>query len=343
MQLINFLLDVLAVVLMIRLFSVLRKQPVQEEIVNKTFIYLIRVVIAIGIIDVVWDFMIINGKRAEQGSSNIQLLTGIGNNLLALMFGVAAVYLTTVFLAFWLYCLNWRLYHDMGYLKRRFWIDALPLTIAGIALIISCILLAVSDGAGLYFTIAYLIFMAARLYYFVLSFWHLYQFKKQNGYLRFFNVWAFFLPVFAGWLLQDLQIISLCALGSAAGVYFLYTSIEAERRYQDKETGFYNLSFTDYLKDLISKDRYETYSAMVFDVGSDGKMEAFSGILKKSLPKDCEPIRRSDTEIVVLTGVKNRGPLQMVLDDVSEFTASEGKIVLRKNDESASEFMERVL
>ena len=187
------------------------------------------------------------------------------------------------------------------------------------------------------------IYFFVRLYYFFISLWLLREYKKQNGYLRFFNPWAFFIPVFAGWQIQDLTEWGVASLGTTLGVMLLYNSIMGEQRYMDPETGFYNRDFTGYLKGLIDRKKYAPLSAMIFTLDSSGEMKDFSQILKKQLPKDCEPILRNDHEIVVLTNVGDRGPLNMVMEDVKAVSEAKTQCALKKKEESAEAFMERVL
>ncbi|MCR5405036.1 MAG: hypothetical protein K6E91_14640 [Butyrivibrio sp.] len=334
MTLISCLLDVAAVALMIYLLTTQKKQLDRVDIVDENFRSLIMVVIVMSAADLLWTII---GTGINQ-----KAMTG-DRYWLELVFNIAAVYLTTVFLYFWFYFLSWHLYHDRGYLKRRFRRDLLPMVISSAMLIGSGILLAISDGAAVFFGVAYSAFIIIRLYYFAYSLWYLYDYKKQNGYFRFFNVWAFFLPVFGGWLLQDLGVLNLCALGSAIGVYLLYASMAAKQQYMDEETAFYNTAYIDYLKELISKDAFNPCSAMVFDVEEGRGIKSFSEILKKALPQDCEPIRCAKRRIVVLTCVLGRGPLNMVLQDVRDASQVEGNVKLKKKNESATEFMERVL
>ena len=187
------------------------------------------------------------------------------------------------------------------------------------------------------------IFFVIRVFYFLAALWLLRDYKKQNGYLRFFNPWVFFVPVFAGWLSQDILYLGFAALGSTLGVMLLYSSIVGVQRYMDPETGLYNMEFPVYLKELIRKKKYDPCSAMIFTLNSPGEMQEFSELLKKQLPKNCEPILHSDREIVVLTSVDERGPLAMVIEDVKAVSEVGTGCSLRKKTETAVEFMERVL
>ena len=257
--------------------------------------------------------------------------------------GFIDIFLTTVFIYMWITFLCWHLFGDRDFIRRTFWFGFTPLIVSA-AVTAVCIPVAVLSEPGFWFYIAVLIlFFAIRILYFFIGFCLLREYKKQNGYLRFFNPWVFFVPVFAGWLLQDVFWWGFAALGSTLGLMLLYSSIVAEERYIDPETGLYNTDFTDYLKGLIGRKKYDPLSAMIFTLKEAGEMKDFSGILKKQLPKDCEPIRRGERGVVVLTGVKERGPLSMVLEDVKAASGAETDYTMKKKTETPEGFMDRVL
>ncbi len=253
------------------------------------------------------------------------------------------IFLTTVFLYLWITFLGLYLFDDKDYMRRRFLGGFIPLIISAAVTSVSVPMAIVSES-GYYFFIGVLcLFFIIRVFYFLTSFWLLREYKRQNGYLRFFNPWVFFIPVAAGWLIQDLLMWDFSALGSALGVVLIFSWISGEQRYMDMETGFYNMDFTGYLKELIGKNEYAPCSAMTFTLDSAEKMNGFSEILKKQLPMSCEPILHNDREIVVLTNVRERGPLTMVMEDVKEASDIMGTCTLKKKGETAKEFMERVL
>ena len=256
---------------------------------------------------------------------------------------IIEIFVSTVFIYMWITFLSWALYNDRDFIRRKFWLGFIPLIASAVITAIFVPAAVMSKRGFRNFIIAVVLFFAIRMFYFVLSLKVLQDYKKQNGYLRFFNPWMFFIPVFLGWVLQDVFDWGFSALGSTMGVVLIYTSIIAELRYMDPEMGLYNMDFVGYLKKLIGKNLYDPGSAMIFKLGSAKEMAGFSEILKKQLPVDCEPIIHTDSEIVVLTNVTKREPLMMVIADVMELSGIRGSISLKKKDETTLDFMERVL
>lgn len=256
---------------------------------------------------------------------------------------IADIFLSTLFLYMWVTFLSWYLFEDRDFIKRRFWIGFVPLIVTGALSCVSAPMALMSELGYIFFIINAIAAFVVRVFYFLIALWLLREYKRQNGYLRFFNPYAFFLPVAASWLVQDILFIGVGTLGTTIGVIMLYSSIVAEDQYKDPTTGLYNMDFVDYLKNLIDKKQYSTESAMLFTVKSSEETADFSEILKKQLPADCEPILRNDHEIVVFTSVNYRPPLDMVIEDVKAETEVKASCCLRKKNETAKDFMERVL
>ncbi len=253
------------------------------------------------------------------------------------------IFLSTVFLYMWITFLSLFLFQDKDFIRRKFWVGFTPLIISAVATAVSLPMAVMSELGYVVFLGVVCLFFVIGVFYALIGLWLLREYKRQNGYLRFFNPWVFFIPVFAGWLLQDFFEWGFSALGSTLGVMLLYASIIKEQRYKDPETGFYNTDFIGYLKGLIGRKKYDPCSAMTFTLDSPGDMGDFSGILKAQLPKNCEPILRNDCEVVALTNVRERGPLVMVMEDVKALSEVKTGCILRKKEETAAEFMERVL
>ena len=342
MHLISCLFDVTAIIMMICLLVMMKKQYGGADPEIKYFRNLPVSVILMGIADSLVALVIMSDEGLTAGTVHETFLAEAGYAITAMIISIADIYLTGVFLAFWVYLLCWHLFHDDAYIKRRFWYGSWPLLISGIAMMAGVILVVLTDKAVTVFTVDYIIFFLIRAYYFVVTLFLLREYRSQNGALRFFNVWAFFLPVIVGWLLHEFTGLNLRALGSALGVLLLYISTDGRRRYVDEETGLYNTSYIDYLKNLSGRDRFEPKSALVYDTERIEDIKTFAVTLKKYLPEHCEPVRCSDKKVVIFTGVKTRGPLSMVLDDVTGASGVKGDYVFIGGEESSVEFVERV-
>lgn len=256
---------------------------------------------------------------------------------------IADIFLAMVFLFFWIKNLSMFLFGDRDYLKRKSWIGFTPLIASAVVSAVSVPVALMSQAGFVFFVVFQSVSLIISLVYLLLSLWLLNEHKKQNGYLRFFNPWTFFVPVFAGWILQEVFSLEFAALGSALGVVLLYASIVAEDKYIDAETGYYNKSVIDYLRNLADKNEYNPLSAMTFTVDDPSKIKDFALVLKKQLPQNCEPIRTESGRIVVLTGVPDKSSLYLVTEDVKDGFEVEATCTLKKKKESVKDFMERVL
>ncbi len=253
------------------------------------------------------------------------------------------MFLSTVFLCMWISFLCWFLFKDRDFIRRKFWMGFTPLIVSATVSIFSIPMSVMSEMGFKFFILSLIVAFLVRAFSFIITLRLLHSYKKQNGYLRFFNPWAFFIPVALGWCIQDLVGFGMGSLGSAIGVVLLFVSIVGEERYMDPETRFYKKDFVQYLKKLVEKDKYAPCSAMTFTLSSSEGMKDFAGILKKELPDNCEPIIKSDHEVVVLTNVSEKGPLMMVTGDVEAASEVKGSCTLKKKKETTEEFMERVL
>ena len=341
---VSFAADLVAVVLMICQLVRMKKLPVENESLKGYFRIFSCLVMAMSVIYLLGAYA---GMQIDALTPQDYVQLYEADKPAWIWTAVAAaiidIFLSTVFLYMWIAFLSWFLFEDRKFIRRRFWLGYAPLIIAAAVTSFSIPMAVMSEEGFWFYVVAVCVFFVVRLIYFLLALWLLREYKEQNGYLRFFNPWVFFVPVFAGWVLQDVFYWGFSALGSTLGVMLLYASIISEQRYSDQETGLYNRDFIGYLKELISRGKYNPSSAMTFTLEQAGEMKAFSKILKKQLPKNCEPILRSDREVVVLTNVTGRGPLTMVMEDVKAEFEVKADCTLKKKAETAEEFMERVL
>ena len=341
---ISFAADLLAVVLMIIQLVRLRRLPAEKAEMKRYFGIFSVMVFLMSALHLLNSYaeLRLNALTPKDYLAVLQADLQIWVWMAAASF-IVDIFLSTVFLYQWISFLCWHLYEDKDLIRRRFWLGFAPLLISAAVTGISVPLAVLTDKGYVFSLAAVIAFFVIRVFYFVTALRLLFDYKKQNGYLRFFNPWVFFVPVALGWLLQDILWWGFAAIGSTLGVILLYNSIIYKDRYVDRETGLYNRDFIGYLKGLVSRKKYAPCSAMTFTVDSPGKMKAFSGKLKEQLPNDCEPILCTDCRVVVLTNLEGRGPLTMVIGDVMAVTEAEGKSTLKKKTETTEAFMERVL
>jgi hypothetical protein len=332
-----------AIVLMLRLLGISDRYYTDRKTERRYFRYFIWSDIGMAVINTALQLLYPHRVRFETGSFRELSGADAAMVLIGHTLDLLNLFMTTVFLFLWLVYVSWRLYPGRDYARRRFWRSLAPLLFSGATVIISFIVILFVRDTGLISLISVFAFLIIRVIYFIVSVLRINLYNRQNGRIKFFSVRGFYIPVVLGTLIEDFTDFNVRALGAAIGITFLYASIVLEQRYQDSETGLYNSSYREYLEKLMQHRRFSPCSAMVFTAGDADSIKELSAVLKKKLPKDCEPIRHSDCEVVVLTQVREKAPLYLVTQEVQELTQVKADCVLKKKSETPAEFMERVL
>ncbi len=341
---VSFAADLAAIILMICLLIRLKELSGEKETVKRYFRLFSGIVLTMSVLNFLKSYADLQQgciTPADFGRlSEVEVEAWYWTQMAATFIDI---FFSTVFLYIWISFVSLYLYGDRDFIRRKFWIGFAPLIISGVITLASIPMAVMSERGFWFFVVVLTVDLIVQVFYLLICLGLLRNYKKINGYLRFFNPWVFFIPVAAGWLLQDIIDWGFASLGSALGIFLIYISIIDEERYMDPETGFYNMDFAGYLKGLIAKNLYAPCSAMSFTLDSPENMTDFSELLKAQLPEDCEPILRNDHEIVVLTNVRDRGPLTMVIEDVKAVSDVKTGCTLKKKEETAGEFLERVL
>ncbi|MBR1630208.1 MAG: hypothetical protein IJ679_13245 [Lachnospiraceae bacterium] len=341
---ISFAADIIAIVLIICQLVHIKKHSDEKEAIGRYFGRFSGIVLFISVLHLLKTYADLSMGVITQ--EDFGKLSGSEEALwywIQIAAGIIDIFLSTVFLYMWISFLSWYLYQDKDFIRRKFWAGFAPLIITAAVSCVSIPMALRSQWGFWFFIAAICVAFVVRVFYFWIAFRLLRDYKIQNGYLRFFNPYAFFVPVALSWLIQDFSNWGVGALGTTIGVVLLYISIIEKRQYMEPETGLYNMDFVGYLQELADKNKYAPQSAMIFTLDASKDMIAFSEILKKQLPTDCEPIARSSHEVVVFTKVRERGPLAMVVEDVKALSEVGVDYTLKKKDETTKAFMGRVL
>ena len=340
-----FAADVSAVVLMVGLIQKTARLSLPSGIVGTPFKhlkYFAWAVIAMAVTDCVNVYADVIGKELPEGGVLAAVDGEQGWLWLHMAVNIVNVFMTNVILFMWLAFLCWYLYHDGNYIRHKFKKWSLPLLFSMVIAVCAFILIVYTGKAFLFFWICYAIYILIRAYYFINSLWMIHIYKAQNGVLRFLNIRMFFLPMLAGWFIEEFTSIPIRALGSAAGVIFLYLSMDEELKYRDRETGLYNTDYIHYLKKLARQGKRDFCSALLFNVKDADAAAALAGLLEEMLPEDCEGIRCSDFKIAVPTQAKEQGALSMMIEDIKAGIDVEAATVFRDKDENVETFLDRV-
>ena len=227
--------------------------------------------------------------------------------------------LSTAFCLVWVGFINYKLYGRRDYLTRKIWLYVSPLIILMLTTLVAALFMRFhySIAAVVIAVVSALGQGVLMIIYLAVSVMRIGLYRKQNGTLRFFKISYFFIPLI---IIGGFSVFSkhtLGALGYAVGISMLYFfSIAKEHKYKDQETNFFNERYIEFVKRLIKKVKYPLGGVMKFELEDPAMAKDFSHILIREMPRNCEPVRYTPHEIMVLTKVADRSSLHLVTEDV---------------------------
>ncbi len=177
---------------------------------------------------------------------------------------------------------------------------------------------------------------------------------RLHGPLKFFSIWPMMVPVAMSALFTFFTNCSMRSLGMAVALAFLHFSYAEQWRYIDPESGFYNREYTDYLKIMIRKGKFDYQGGLCIE--TEGDQGTFFKALRGNLPDDCEVIRIRKNGFLIFTENANINMLtflsQMIeesLEDYSDGHPDENVAQIfavphqRKKDETGEEFIDALI
>ncbi len=178
--------------------------------------------------------------------------------------------------------------------------------------------------------------------------------KKLSDYRRWrkgpvmFRGMPFYIPIFWGFLITFILAyrIDLNPLATGIGIFLLYLSMNAERRYIDSETGFFSKEYLSLLSGTYKNKNYEGGLGIL--VSTDGDTKVIIDILKKSKPTELDIIRISKGEFFLVGVRKPRSVLEIFKKNMNETAKEEGinlsvKYDLYGKGENAEELFKRLV
>lgn len=163
--------------------------------------------------------------------------------------------------------------------------------------------------------------------------------KYRGGSLKFFPIWVYILPVFAGGVAQTLFYgVSVSYVSLAVAVAGVLASLQNERIFRDSLTGLYNRAYLDYLLKKYSRRKKNLVSGIMLDlndfkrindefghaVGDEALINAAS-ILKKVVGELGLVIRYAGDEFIIFVNSQD--------DAVIEDVMNRARAALRKFNE----------
>ncbi len=221
----------------------------------------------------------------------------------------------------WIIYANYRMYRNIDYIKRKMFIYVVPFTVLLVLNTINIfvpVLVYFGDDGMMHDTRIYVIQDLIRYGYMIISILQIISLKKQGDKVRFFSITPLLIPVALGSVCHNLspKCYPILPFGIAMGLTLLYAQIANEQSFCDDETKFFNRSYLNYIFELVVKGRYKVNSIMSFKTKDPEKIKELAELIREQLPSQCEPVRITQNEIMVLSAVDERAPLFMVTEDV---------------------------
>ena len=148
----------------------------------------------------------------------------------------------------------------------------------------------------------YAIEIVEYLYLFIPAAYFLMCYFKY-GNRKFFHPLSICIPILCGVVLSIVTPFSVQFLGFATGLAFLVFSRIDSWRFIDKETGFYNRSYLEYVLKMIADKKGSFKGMIIADI--EGDHIAFSRVLKEELPSGSEVVVPDKGRFVYLADTGN--------------------------------------
>ncbi len=251
-------------------------------------------------------------------------------HLLAMIFQTVLELAIICILYFWLLFVDYMLYGSRDHLIRHYRVHFIPVVICAVLLIINPftgILYTIDDTMRCSRTIVYDLMLVVEYMYVVISMLVVLKYRRENGRLKFFKPEPMLLPMFTAIVISELTPQSFIALGFALGFLNMYLYMKRFEKYVDKETGFLNPAYLEYIKKLEEK-KVRVRDVMIRITGR-GDISAMPEILRQELPGDAEVLHMGDGKYLMFAVGKNRGfanLLKSILPEaVEEYREEKGK------------------
>ncbi len=238
---------------------------------------------------------------------------------LALMLQTILELVLNFLIFLWILYVNYKIYHSRDSIKRnltKFLIPIFVLMGTDVINVFTGILFYYDDHVMYHTTWLAIPYYVIRYFYFFSCVIQITHHKRHYNDLKFFEIWAFIIPVLAGGLITNLTPYSIMALGFAVALFNVYAGIINEQSFMDTRTGFFNRYYLKYLKNDVDDESFAPKSGMICRLEDPEDMTAFSELLSPLLPKKCEVVRFDEETVIMLAEISKKAAMQMMSEDV---------------------------
>ncbi len=264
-----------------------------------------------------------------------------------------AEYSTLVVLFGWYIYVDYKLYGSKDRSLLISHIFQIPIYVVGVLCIINLF-------SGIMFEVTEEhLFVAKPLFYVVSVLQYAYgilpllsiiRYVRMHGKLHFFHVTPIVIPVLSGSLFTLFSDYSARAFGFAIALVLIHMSYINLWRFEDRQSGFYNRFYINYIVDMSRDEKLDYRSAIEFITANTP--DEFYDILKTEAPGDAKIIRMEPNRFLLFSESAKSSMIRLLSsmiqdasDEYDEAHRDSGPIDLlisyrvRKKDEAADEFI----
>ncbi|MBQ7506194.1 MAG: hypothetical protein IJT05_02610 [Lachnospiraceae bacterium] len=222
--------------------------------------------------------------------------------------------LTVLYVGFtWMLYVDYKLYGSRDRIFRTYRYFQIPVFLfTGLSFInlFTGFLFAVDENMLFIWKPGYYLLLVAQYFYLLFPVFLLIRHALTHKRIQFFHIWPTVAPGVLSALFTQFTIYSARCLGLTIAVVFLYFSYVERWRFNDRESGFFNRHYVDYLMEL-KEDQIPDYQSAVLIYAEHVNKELFS-ILESNMPYGGELIRLSDRLFLLFSESGNASSIKLL-------------------------------
>ncbi len=215
----------------------------------------------------------------------------------------------------WLICVDYSLHHSIDHIRRRYRHAALPIIVVGmlgtLRIFVYIQMFDIGDYAEFGINMLHALSVIVEICYILTAVMLVKKYEKERREPRFLRLKAFIIPFVIGALVRYFDASML-----GFGIIFTYAAMSRRDKYIDFDTGLYNSSFLDCIREYWDKKGFLDASAILSSaLGHDDEM---AGIFSNIRIPDCYIIKLGQSagegRFVLLSPEVRRSALKITED-----------------------------
>lgn len=263
--------------------------------------------------------------------------------------------ITTLYVCFiWMLYADYKLYGNRDRILRRYRYFQIPVFVfTGLSIVnfFTGFLFIVDENMQFVPNAGYYLLLIAQYFYGLFPVFLLIRHALTHKHIQFFHIWPTVAPGLISALFTQFTPYSGRCLGFTIAAVFLYFSYVERWRFNDRESGFFNRHYVDYLLEL-KEEKIPDYKSAVLISAEHVNKELFS-ILESNMPYGGELIRLSDQLFLLFSESGNVSSIKLLSatfrEEAEEYEKNNPdqpaiqmvvSYTMRSKEESVKEFMQ---